>query len=89
MTPTTLVRSPDALWHRTSRRVLVNPARGGPTFELHGIHLLVWDALAEPVALDDLVADLVAVFDQPEADVRAQVGPLVDDLMAAGVVECH
>lgn len=87
MTPSTLVRSPDAVWHRTSRRVLVSPGSGGPTFELHGIHVLVWEALAEPVALDELVADLAAVFDQPEAAVWARVGPMVDDLVGAGVVE--
>jgi len=87
MTSPTVVRSPDALWHRTSGRVLVNPA-GGTTFELHGIEALVWEALAQQGTLDDLVEDLAAVFGRAASDVRADVTPLVDALVLTGVVRC-
>lgn len=80
-------RAPAALWHRTSRRVLVSPAAGAPLLELDGVAALVWEALAEPVAVDELAADLAAVFDQPLADVAPEVERMVAGLVAAGAAE--
>ena len=79
-------RSEDALWHRTSRRTLVNPAGEASTFELDGIPALVWEALAEPVTLDELVDDLAAIFDQRRAVVRTEVERVLAGLEAAGAV---
>ena len=87
MTAPMLVRSADALWHRTSRRLLVNPPSGA-TFELQGIEALVWDALAHEGTLDDLVEDLAAVFDRPTSAVRADVAAMVDAFVRSGAVRC-
>lgn len=87
MTTGIVVRSPDVLWHRTSRRILVSlPA--GATVELHGVEALVWEALAQPGTVDELVDDLAAAFDRPAPVVRADVTPLLDELVRAGAVRC-
>ncbi len=78
-------RSEAALWHSTSRRTLISPA-GAETFELRGIAALVWEAIADPVTIDDLVADLAAVFDQPSDLVRETTWELLDFLVKTGVV---
>ncbi|HET7486628.1 MAG TPA: PqqD family protein [Acidimicrobiales bacterium] len=72
-----------ALWHTTSRRVLVNPPEGA-TFDLDGVAGLVWEALDEPVTIDDLAADLAAVFDRPVEEVGPEVARVVAELVAAG-----
>lgn len=56
------------------------------TFELRGIPGLVWQALAEPVSLDDLVDDLAVVFDQEPVRVRGEIEQLLAELTLAGVV---
>lgn len=83
------VRDERSLWQRTSRRVLVAGAAGGATLELGELAVLVWDAVAEPVDLDDLVADLAAVFSEPGERVRADlVGPLAELESAGAIRRC-
>ena len=83
------VRDERALWQRTSRRVLVAGATGGASFELGALAVLVWDAVAEPVDLDDLVADLADVFSVPAERIRADLeGPLADLASAGAIRRC-
>jgi len=46
----------------------------------------VWDALAEPVTLEELAADLAEVFVTDVATVTADLGPLIDGWRASGAV---
>lgn len=77
-------RAPAALWHRTSRRVVVRTSPAAEPLDLDGVAALVWDALSQPVTLDELADDLAAVFERPVADVRPEVERLVAGLVAAG-----
>ena len=81
-----LVRSPATL-----RRdgpfgvVLLAPGDEEPR-ALAGSAVAVWEALAETVSRDDLVADLAAAFGADPATVAADVAPLLDALLASGAV---
>lgn len=86
MTPSTYVRASDALWHRTSGRTLVNTSLQTEAFELRGIPALLWEALRDPVPLDELVHDFAAVFGQPTGSVRNELLDLIVDLVAIGAV---
>lgn len=76
-----------ALWHRTSVRLVVSPDAEAATVDLRDIPALVWEALAEPLTLDELVEDLAAVFDRSGPAIRAEVEALLDDMAMAGLVE--
>ncbi|MGI8686877.1 MAG: PqqD family protein [Acidimicrobiales bacterium] len=80
-------RPPDALWHRTSGRILVSPSDEAGVLELRDIPALVWEALDGELSLDQLVEDLAAVFDQSDEAIRADVGELVAAMVEAGLVD--
>lgn len=86
LTTPRLRRPPDALWHRTSRRIVVSPGAGAATLDLRDIPALVWEALEDELSLDELVDDLAAVFDQPPDAIRGDVHALVDAMAQAGAV---
>lgn len=85
MTALRFQRPPDALWHRTSRRTVVSATAGADTAELRDIPALVWEALGDPVTLDDLVADLAGVFDRAEAEIHDEVRDLLSWMVANGL----
>lgn len=89
MTAPRYQRPRQSLWHRTSRRLLVNPDAKACTLELRDIPALVWEVLAEPASLDELVEDLAAVFDQPAPAVRHEVSELLASMLSVGLVERH
>ena len=57
--------------------VLLAPRDAEPR-ALAGSAVAVWEALAEPVSRDDLVADLAAAFRADPATVAADVPPLLE-----------
>ncbi len=67
----------------------MNPDAKACTLELRHIPALVWEVLAEPASLDELVEDLAAVFDQPASAVREEVSELLASMLSAGLVERH
>ncbi len=47
----------------------------------------VWDALDRPRAIDDLVRELADRFGTDPATVRADVVPVIEELVACGALE--
>lgn len=59
---------------------------GGPPILLEGSGCVVWLALAEGGTMDQLVAATAAMTGAPEAEVRADVETLIDQLVVIRVV---
>ena len=82
--------------HVVSRQVagetLLIPIRGRLAdmqriFAIDPVAAYVWDLLAEPRALDDVVERVTAAFEVTVADARRDVGEFLDSLAAAGLIE--
>jgi hypothetical protein len=82
-------RRSDALWRRSLDTVIVlrPEADGGDSLTIGGSGAAVWDGLAEPRSLADLVADLSEYYAADPAVVTDDVAALLADLEAAGYVE--
>jgi hypothetical protein len=66
--------------------VMLDP-RTGRYFALDAVGRRVWELLAEPRRMDELVSALAAAHAVDEATVRTDVQPFLDDLLAAGLLE--
>lgn len=80
------VRAATALWRRTSATVVLLAADDDEVFELAGTAVALWDAMAEPVTLDEATAQLAARFGAPVGAVAADVAGAVDDLVRRRVL---
>jgi Coenzyme PQQ synthesis protein D (PqqD) len=75
-----LVRSPNVLWRRTLRGVVLRPV-GGKAVMLDGSGWLVWDALAAPATLEELSDQLAARTGGEAKIIAADVQPVLDQLV--------
>ncbi|MFM7061258.1 MAG: PqqD family protein [Actinomycetes bacterium] len=81
-----IVRAPAVLWRSGPfGRVILAPGDAEPR-ACSGTAAAVWDALAEPVTLEELAADLAEAFVTDVATVTADLGPLIDGWRASGAV---
>ena len=79
-------RRPELLWRRTvDRAVLLVPGEGD-VVELADTGAILWDALACPGTLAEVVTALADVFGMDEDAIRSDVVPVVDELVARGVL---
>jgi hypothetical protein len=83
--PGDLMRAPEVLWRRTLRGVLLRPPRGAAVM-IDGSGGLVWDALASPTSVEDLVDRLAAATGGDRSVIAADVRPLLDRLRGLGAV---
>lgn len=68
------------------RVVVYNPA----TDEVHALDVvgsIVWRLLDEPCAISDLVVTLSEQFGEDPDRIRGDIEPLLDQLVAAGLIE--
>ena len=56
-------------------------------FGLNEVGTLLWDLLAEPHTVDELVAEVQAEFDVAEAESRGDVEAFLEDLEDAKLIE--
>lgn len=83
---TRLVRSSATLWRAGPfGQVLLAPGDAEP-HALTGTAALLWDALGEPVTVDDLATDLAAAFGTDPGTVAADIAPLLTAWRASGAV---
>lgn len=76
----------DVHYRRFDNEVVVLDLGAGKYFALDEIGSQVWDRLAAGKAVDQIVADLVALYDTDEATARADVNRLAEELVAAGLM---
>jgi hypothetical protein len=87
MSAVRLRRRPDVLWRRSLDAVVLLPPDADDVVTVAGTGPAVWEMLADWRTKDDLVATLSAAFDASEAEVEADLEPLLAQLTALGAVE--
>ena len=80
-------RRDDALWRRSVDAVVLLPAGAADPVVLPGTAAAVWDLLATPVTLADLVAALGAVYSAAPDTIAAEVAPLLARLADLAAIE--
>lgn len=76
ITPHTIARRADrVVWHPLSgeRGAVLLHLDTGAYHDLSGVGALIWDLLAEPIAIGRLQERIQAAFDAPPADLAADV----------------
>jgi hypothetical protein len=81
------VRAGGALWRTGEFGVVVLGTDHDDPVTLVGTGVDIWNALACPRSRDDLVELLVARFDVDREQVAVQIAPVIDELVATGVLE--
>jgi Coenzyme PQQ synthesis protein D (PqqD) len=84
---TPLRRVPAVLWRRSLDAVLFLPPGAPDALTLGGTGPEIWELLLEPRTLDALVTLLAAAHGADPAVVRADVEPVLDQLLEVGAVE--
>ena len=81
------MRARDALWRAGDFGIVVLGTRRLDPVTLAGTGVVLWDLLAAPLRRTELVDALVARFGADPARIAADVDPVLDDLLAGGVLE--
>lgn len=87
MSTTVWRRREDALWRRSLDAVIVFPVGADDPVTVSGSGAVVWDLLAEPATLDDLVDALVEVYDADRATIATDVAALLAQLESLAALE--
>ncbi len=80
-------RRPDVLWRSTNDRVLLRPVGRGGLITITGSGTFLWELLATPTSLPDLVARMATRYQVEPDVVEEPVTTALADLENAGVVE--
>ena len=80
-------RSAQALHSEIAGDVVALHVERGECFGMADVTAEVWRLLAEPNDLDAMCAALTATYNVEDSQCRAEIGPLLDELVAAGLVE--
>jgi hypothetical protein len=78
---------PAVLWRRSADAVLFLPPGAPAPLTLAGSGPEIWELLLEPRTLDALVTLLAAAHGADPDQVRADVEPVLDQLLASGAIE--
>jgi hypothetical protein len=80
-------RRADVSWRRSLDAVVVLPATAEDPAVLPGTAAAVWNLLAAPATLDELVAALLEVYGGDPAVIARDVDDLLDRLRTLAVIE--
>ena len=81
------LRRADVLWRATIDGVLIRPLGAPALTKLAGTGRALWAVLDEPAAFDEVCARLAADHDADVVAIAADLEPVIDDLVARGMVE--
>lgn len=76
-----LRQSPKVLRRRIVDSVLLSGPDSGDVYELDATSSVIWDQLAAPVAMDDLVANVADLYGTFADGIRHHVQRVVDELL--------
>ena len=79
-------RRGDVCWRRTLDAVIIIPSAADEPITLPDTGAAVWDLLAEPMTLDELVGTLSDVYGADPQTVERDVGALLLELEAHAVI---
>lgn len=80
------VRAPDALWRRLPHAAVLLARHGEEPITTNVTGAALWDVLAEPRTLDEAAGLLAEAFGAEVREVAADIGPVIDDLAARGLL---
>ena len=80
-------RSPDLIATEMDGDVVMMSLEKGSYFGLEGVGGAIWELMAGPVTLDEIVENLVARFEIGDEECRADARAFVDELVENGLVE--
>lgn len=75
------VRSEEVLWRRNPCEVVLLALGGDDVVRLPGTAAALWDLLAEPMALDELVTRLGQAYSVGPEQIGTEVRPVLDELV--------
>ena len=81
-----LVRGAAVLWRRLFDGILVLAPDAEEPLHVSSPGALVWALLEHPTSFGGLVSELASWFGLPEEQLRADLGPVLSALRAAGAV---
>jgi hypothetical protein len=73
-------------FRRFNDEVVLLDLAGGKYFALDEVGSTVWERLAAGGSIEDVIAEVVRVYDVDEARARSDVARLTGDLQAAGLI---
>ena len=79
-------RRSDALTRTSLDAVLISAAESSEPFSLSGPGLVIWELLAKPITTTELVAHLAASHNGDPAQVRADIEPVLTQLLDRGAI---
>lgn len=82
-----LVRSPNTLWRRTLKSIVVLPPGAATPMLLSGAGELIWGLLDGGSTLSDTTKRVASTYQVSEHDVASDVAALICALRDAGAVE--
>lgn len=82
-------RRADVSWRRSIDAVVLMPAGAKDPAALPGTAAAVWDLLAEPATLDELVSALADAYAVDPAAITGDVVALLERLEALGAIEAR
>jgi Coenzyme PQQ synthesis protein D (PqqD) len=74
-------RSPNVSSASQGDRTVLLDIRSEQFFSLDDVGLKVWNALGQSASVDEIVAELLTIYDAPEAKIRADVEIFVASLV--------
>ena len=86
MTVTLYSRTPGAIFSRIGDEYVALDIEQGACFGMNEAASFVWDRIAEPSSLDDILAGIRAEFDGAD-ECGAEVGQLLEQLVADGLAQ--
>lgn len=80
------VRSPEALWRRTTSGALVAVPDGGELLHLNQTASLVWDELAEPRSPSEVADAIARLCGRTPETIRGDIEQVLGQLVSRGAV---
>ena len=86
MTPRLYRRSESALFSNVGEDIVALDVENGHCYGMEKATAAIWDLLAEPIAIDQMVERLTATYDVEAAECRADLERIVGQLEREGLV---
>lgn len=80
-------RASSVVWRKSHDAVLVRPVVQAEIVALSGTAEAMWELLVDRMTIDELSSKLAQTYAAPAAQIRDDIAPMLDDLVARGVID--
>lgn len=81
-----VVQNPGLLTTEVDGELMAMSVENGTCYGLNGVGTRIWALIAEPRSIDSLCQQLLGEFDVDEERCRREVGELIEELRAEGML---